>query len=122
MLSTTSTRTALWTPPSPSSRQTPFFIALGHSAVAGTHRGRDGIRQFFERLYELAGGSLVIVPAEVLSNDDQLVLFLRFTGQRDGQTLDVTVAGFHSDHGPDGWRRATFLPDDVAAFDRFFTA
>jgi hypothetical protein len=96
------------------------FIAPGHSAVAGTHRGRDGIRQFFEQLYRLAGGSLVIEPAEVLSNDDHLVLVLRFTGQRDGLTLNVTVAGFHSDHGPDGWRRATFLPDDTAAFDRFF--
>jgi hypothetical protein len=34
--------------------------------------------------------------------------------------LDVAIAGFHSDRGPEGWRKATFLPDDLAAFDRFF--
>jgi hypothetical protein len=51
-----------------------------------------------------------------------MVLFLRFTGQRDGRDLDLVIAGFHTDRGPEGWRRATFLPDDLVAFDRFFSA
>ena len=96
------------------------FTAPGHSAVAGVYRGRDGVRSFMGRLYELSGGTLTISHNEVLSDDEHLVLFLRFAGQRKGERLDCVVAGFHSDLGPDGWRQATFLPDDLAAFDRFF--
>jgi ketosteroid isomerase-like protein len=96
------------------------FVAPGQSAVAGTYRGRTGISDFFNRLYALSDGSLKVEPMEVLANDRHMVLFLHFTGRRDDATLDVVVAGFHRDRGPDGWRRATFLPDDQAAFDRFF--
>jgi ketosteroid isomerase-like protein len=97
------------------------FTAPGHSAVAGTYRGKEGVREFFEGLYRISGGTLTMLPLEVLSNDEHLVLFFRFTGQREDQTLDITLAGFHSDNSPDGWRRATFLPDDQSAFDRFFS-
>ena len=98
------------------------FIAPGHSAVAGTYKGHDGIREFFERLYKISGGSLKVAPFDVMSNDNHLVLFLRFQGERGDKSLDVTVAGFHSDNSPEGWRRATFLPADQAAFDSFFAA
>lgn len=98
------------------------FIAPGNSAVAGTYRGREGVARFFERLQRLGGDGFTVTPVEVLANDDHLVLFLRFSGGRGADKLDVTVAGFHSDHGADGWRRCTFLPDDMASFDRFFTS
>jgi ketosteroid isomerase-like protein len=98
------------------------FIAPGHSAVAGVYKGHDGIREFFERLYKTSGGTLKVAPVEVMSNDNHLVLFLRFQGERGEKSLDVTVAGFHSDHSPEGWRRATFLPADQATFDSFFAA
>ena len=75
---------------------------------------------FFERLQSLGGESFTVTPVEVLANDEHLVLFLRFTAERGGESLDVTVAGFHSDHRPDGWGRCTFLPDDMATFDSFF--
>jgi ketosteroid isomerase-like protein len=97
------------------------FVAPGQSPVAGTYRGKDGVGEFFGRLHQVAGETLTITPVEVLANDEHMVLFLRFTAQRGDDRLDVTVAGFHSDRGPDGWRKATFLPDDIAAFDRFFT-
>jgi hypothetical protein len=97
-----------------------IFVAPGKSAVSGTYRGRTGISEFFQRLYAVSGGSVKVEPMEVLANDRHMVLFLHFTGRRDGAALDVVVAGFHRDRGPDGWRRATFLPDDQDAFDRFF--
>jgi hypothetical protein len=96
------------------------FTAPGASAVAGTYRGKAGVGEFFQRLYTLSGGTLKVEPIEVLADDRHMVLFLRFTGARPGAHLNVVIAGFHSDRGADGWRRATFLPDDQAAFDRFF--
>jgi hypothetical protein len=84
------------------------------------YHGRDGVAGFFARLHELSGGSFKAALEEVIANDDRMILFLRFTASRDGHDLDVVVAGFHDDRGEDGWRKATFLPDDLAAFDRFF--
>lgn len=98
------------------------FTVPGKSGLAGTYRGRDGVSDFFAGLHSRSGGTFKVEPREVLSNDDRMVLFLRFTAERDGENLDVVIAGFHADRGPDGWRKATFLPDDLAAFDRFFPA
>jgi hypothetical protein len=98
------------------------FAAPGKSAVAGVYHGREGVARFFTQLHELSGGSLRIALEEVLANDDRMILFLRFTASRDGHDLDVVIAGFHDDLGDDGWRKATFLPDDLASFDRFFQA
>jgi ketosteroid isomerase-like protein len=97
------------------------FVAPGASAVAGVYRGRSGVLEFFQRLRSLSGGTLTVEPVEVLANERHMILFLRFRGNRNDSTLDVVVAGFHRDRAPDGWRRATFLPDDQAAFDRFFS-
>jgi ketosteroid isomerase-like protein len=96
------------------------FVAPGKSAVAGVYDGREGVATFFSRLHELSGSSLRIALEDVIANDDRMILFLRFTAKRENHDLDVVVAGFHDDLAEDGWRKATFLPDDLAAFDRFF--
>jgi hypothetical protein len=97
------------------------FTVPGKSALAGTYRGRDGVAEFFGALHSLSDGTFKVEPVEVLANDEHMVLFLHFTGQRGSVGLDVVMAGFHSDHRPEGWQKATFLPDDLAAFDLFFT-
>jgi hypothetical protein len=96
------------------------FIVPGKSALAGIYRGREGVSEFFGGLHSRSGGAFNVEPYEVLTNDEHMVLFLHFSGQRGDDGLDVVIAGFHSDRGPEGWRKATFLPDDLAAFDRFF--
>ena len=98
------------------------FTAPGHSGASGTYQGREGVARFFQRMHELSGGTLQVEPDEVLSSDDHMILFLRFSGERDGKKLSFTIAGFHADRGPEGWRRATFLPDDLAAFERLFAS
>ncbi len=98
------------------------FVAPGKSAVAGVYHGREGVAEFFAKLQELSGGSFKVELEEVLANRERMILFLRFTASRDGHNLDVVIAGFHDDLGEDGWRKATFLPDDLASFDRFFQA
>ncbi|GAC1375224.1 MAG: hypothetical protein NVSMB32_18210 [Actinomycetota bacterium] len=97
------------------------FTVPGRSAVAGSYQGREGVADFFRRLLSLAGGTFKVVPIEVLTKERHMALFLRFTARRDGHQLDLSVAGFHADRGPDGWRKATFLPDDQEAFDRFYS-
>jgi hypothetical protein len=98
------------------------FVVPGKSALAGVYRGREGVSNFFSGLHSRSGGTFNVEPREVLTNDDHMVLFLHFTGQRGSDKLDVLIAGFHSDRDPDGWRKATFLPDDLTAFDRFFAS
>jgi hypothetical protein len=51
--------------------------------------------------------------------DDHVVIFLHITASRAGDELDVTVAHFAT-VGPDGFERNWFLPDDLAAWNRFF--
>jgi ketosteroid isomerase-like protein len=96
------------------------FVVPGKSAVAGVYKGRDGVGSFFAQLHELSGGSFRATLEDVLANDDRMILFLHFTASHEGRDLDLVVAGFHDDWGQDGWRMATFLPDDLASFDRFF--
>jgi ketosteroid isomerase-like protein len=96
------------------------FTVPGHGTLAGTYRGKEGVADFFRRMHELSGGTLSVTPDEVLSSDEHMVLFLRFSGERQGEQVHFTIAGFHADRAPEGWRRATFLPDDLSAFERLF--
>jgi ketosteroid isomerase-like protein len=96
------------------------FVVPGRSALAGTYKGRDNLARFFAGLHEMSGGTFKADVEEILPGEERMVLFMRFTAERDGENLDVVMAGFHDDHGPDGWRKASFLVDDQAAFDRFF--
>ena len=96
------------------------FVVPGRSALAGTYTGRDKLAAFFQGLHEMSGGSFRANVEEILANDERAVLFLRFTAERDGESLDVTMAGFHDDLGPNGWGKATLLVDDQESFDRFF--
>jgi ketosteroid isomerase-like protein len=96
------------------------FTVPGRSAVAGTYRGKEGVADFFRQMHEISGGTLNVTPDEVLSSDDHMILFLQFSGERGGEKVAFTIAGFHADRAQEGWRRATFLPDDLAAFDRMF--
>jgi hypothetical protein len=56
---------------------------------------------------------------DVLASDEHVVVFLRVTATRGDERLDVTVAHFAT-VGPEGFARNWFLPDDVAAWNRFF--
>jgi hypothetical protein len=96
------------------------FVVPGRSALAGTYHGRAELGRFFGQLHELSGGTFKAQVEEVLANDNRMVLFLRFTAQRGEERLNVLMAGFHDDRGPDGWRKASFLVDDLTGFDRLF--
>jgi ketosteroid isomerase-like protein len=83
------------------------------------YRGRDGLMRFFGQLAERSNGTMRPEVDDVLASDEHVVIFLRITAARDGDELDVVVAHFAT-VGPNGFTRNWFLPDDVAAWNRFF--
>ena len=42
----------------------------GQSAIAGDHRGRDAVMDYFDRRRAIAGGTMTIVPGERLVSGD----------------------------------------------------
>jgi ketosteroid isomerase-like protein len=88
---------------------------------ARVYRGREGLQQFFGRMMERSNGTMRPAVDDVLGSDEHVVIFLNVTAQRDDDALDVTVAHFAT-VGPGGFARNWFLPDDVAAWTRFFGA
>jgi ketosteroid isomerase-like protein len=83
------------------------------------YRGHGGLRSFFGQLLEASNGTMRPEVKDVLGSDEHVVVFLRVTASRDDDKLDVTVAHFAT-AGREGFARNWFLPDDVAAWNRFF--
>lgn len=79
------------------------------------YRGREGLERFFGQLFERSNGTMRPEVDDVLASDDYVVIF----GSRADNELDVTVAHFAT-VGPNGFERNWFLPDDLAAWNRFF--
>jgi uncharacterized protein len=92
----------------------------GASALAGTYRGKEAVAGWFAKIRELTGGTIQVEPVDILADDERLTIFLRITGRRGDQTLDVEVANAFR-VGPDGrWKESWYLANDQAAWDRFF--
>jgi uncharacterized protein len=92
----------------------------GKSPIAGTYTGREGLQRFFGSLFERSAGTLKVETDDALGSDDHVVIFLRVTARPDGTPLDVTVAHFATVDAEGRFQRNWFLPDDIAAWDRFF--
>jgi ketosteroid isomerase-like protein len=92
----------------------------GTHRLSGDYRGPDAILEYFERVGEETGGTLRLEPIEVLANDQHGAAFLRVTGERGDQHLDVTMAeAFHLDGEGrirEFWAHAT----DEDAINRFW--
>jgi ketosteroid isomerase-like protein len=95
------------------------WFVPGGSSLDRVYRGRSGLQRFFATLLERSEGSLIPRAVDVLASDDHVVVFLHITAQRDDAELNVMLAHFAA-VGPDGFTRNWFLPDDVAAWNRFF--
>jgi len=82
-------------------------------------RGREGLERFFGQLFERSNGTMRPEVDDVLASDEHVVIFLRITAERGDDRLEAVVAHFAT-VGPDGFAHNWFLPDDVAAWNRFF--
>jgi ketosteroid isomerase-like protein len=89
----------------------------GDHPLSGDYHGKGAVRAWNERVAELTAGSLKLEPIDVLASDQFVGIVVRIGAEAGSAKLDTTMV---SENSPEGWRRATFLPDDQAAFDRFF--
>jgi hypothetical protein len=64
----------------------------GTHQFSGDYRGREAILEYFDAVASETGGTLKLEPKEVLANDERGAAFLRVTGERQGRTLDATMA------------------------------
>jgi ketosteroid isomerase-like protein len=95
------------------------WVVPGHSPMAGTYRGKEGIRKFFADAAERTGDGFHPQPVEALADENYAALFLRVTGHRPGADLDVKIAHFATVDADGQFVRNWFLPDDLDAFDAF---
>jgi ketosteroid isomerase-like protein len=96
----------------------------GTNPLSGTYRGHAEIAGQQRRQFELLGstGSARIEPPEaILASDSRAMIFFRAICEREGKRLDAVFV-FAFTAGPDGrWQELWFLPDDQAAYDRFWS-
>jgi ketosteroid isomerase-like protein len=93
----------------------------GTHAFSGDYRGHEAILGYFERVASETAGTLRLEPIELMANDQRGAAFLRVTGDRGSEHLDVTMAeAFQFDEEGrirEFWAHAT----DQAAIDRFWS-
>ena len=58
----------------------------GRSPVSGDYTGHAGAMDFFGRCQELSGGTLKVIPDEILADGDRVVVLSTVSAQRGGQS------------------------------------
>ena len=88
----------------------------GVSAIAGDHRGRDAVMDYFERRRAIAGGAMAIVAGERLVSGDVVIQLADGEVERDGERLRWRTAGVYR---LDGERvaEAWLIPLELAEFE-----
>jgi ketosteroid isomerase-like protein len=94
--------------------------APGRGALAGTYQ-KDNLQEFFGRLVELSGGTARLEIVEILTSDERIVWFLRFTASRDAKRLDVLLAQPCRVDADGKIAETWFLPSDQQAWDLFWS-
>jgi uncharacterized protein len=94
--------------------------APGRGPLAGTY-GKENLKDFFGKLVELSGGTARPEIVEILTSDDRIVWFLRFTAHRDLKNLDVLLAQPCRVDAEGKIAETWFLPSDQQAWDLFWS-
>jgi ketosteroid isomerase-like protein len=93
----------------------------GNHALSGDYRGRDALLDYFAKVRDQTGGSLTVTSESILASDRHTAMFTRVTAQRDGRSLDVTMAQVLSVGADGNWREYWALANDQAAVDAFWS-
>ena len=89
----------------------------GDNAIAGDHRGREAVLEYFARRRELAGGELRITEHASVAHDDVFVQIADGSAVLGGQQRTWRTAGLYrvaADRIAEAW----LVPADLAEFDR----
>jgi ketosteroid isomerase-like protein len=94
--------------------------APGRNPLAGTYRGKEEVLAFFQKVFEMTGGTFKLDIHAVLADDKHAVVLARATAERAGKKLDDnSVQVFHISDGKvtEQWLH----PGDVYAGDEFWS-
>jgi uncharacterized protein len=61
-----------------------LFHFPGRNKIAGDHRGRDEVLHYWNKMYELGGGSFRPKVNAVITNDEHIIVLSTITGERNG--------------------------------------
>lgn len=92
----------------------------GRSPLAGDYDGVAQVIEFFDRLFELSGGTIRVELHDVLANDEHAVALYTARAEREGRRLeDNAVNTFHIRNGKvtEVWTQDT----DLYASDEFWS-
>jgi ketosteroid isomerase-like protein len=97
------------------------YRVAGDNLVSGNYQGRDAIRAFFYRLFEVTGGTMRLTLDDVVGDDGHAVMFWTLTAQREGKDLDAKgIMAFKvDDEGK--FTESWFLYNDQRAYDEFYS-
>jgi len=97
------------------------YHVAGSSALAGDHRGKDGVLSYLAKAAELTAGTLRIAEVhDLLANDDHVVALVRLTAKRQGKQFTWNQANvYHVRNGK--MTEAWALPPDPWALDEFLS-
>jgi ketosteroid isomerase-like protein len=93
----------------------------GNHPLSGSYRGKEALFEYFNKVHELTQGSLRVQPETILADDSHLGIFARVTAQRDGKSLDVTMAQAFTVDANGKWTEYWALADDQAAVDALWS-
>jgi ketosteroid isomerase-like protein len=95
--------------------------APGKSPVAGDYKGVDEVFGFFQKLFELSGGTLKVEPHSILADDEHGTVLGFQSAEREGKRVGQfpTIEVYHFTGGKisEWW---TFSPDQYAQ-DEFWS-
>jgi len=93
----------------------------GHNLVSGNYRGKQEIRDFFMRLFEVTGGTMRLGVDDVMGDDHHAVMFWTLTAERNGKSLDAHGAMAFKLDDEGKFTESWFLYSDQAAYDDFYS-
>ena len=92
----------------------------GYHRLSGTYRGREELFAYFDRVGEETSGTLTLEPEAILSSDRHTMMYTRVRAERDGSSMDVTLAQAFK-VGDDGrYTEYWALADDQDTVDEFW--
>jgi hypothetical protein len=100
------------------------FVAhtAGHGPIGGTFVGLDAFKGHIALLRRLAGGTLRRTSVEYAADDHWAIVEQTMTATRNGQDLNMKVAGFWRFGGPDQLAEHWEAVSDEATWDSFWNS
>jgi len=91
----------------------------GSSPLAGDHRGRQAVFEYFHTRRRLVDNSMQLHPGEILADGDTVVQRVDGSARIDGEPVSWSTVGvyrFEADRVAEVW----LVPTDLAKFERIW--